>query len=172
VGEDNLDIRKQQIGYNGKADDAEIYAPYGMSYNLPENCLCLYAQVGGDEGNLVVFPDRSEDRIKDLKRGEVAFFNPLTKTRTIYRQNGDMEIVTSGDKGDLNLTVKGDVNLTGSGEMNVDIATTNWKGDIIQDGTITNTQTTSNGIPLDGHKHSGSPSAPTGPVSNTGASIP
>ena len=168
VGKDDKDIRVQQVGYNGDAKDAEIWAPYGMSYNLPPDCLCLYAQIGGDQGNLVVLPDRSQDRVKDLKEGEVAFFNPLTKTRTIYRKNGDMEIVTAGENGDFNLTVKG--------VANIDIPTTNWTGDInltgdiIQTGSITNDQTTSSGIDLDGHTHTGSPTAPTGAVSDTGVS--
>ena len=97
-------------------------------------------QVGGDEGNLVVLPDRSQDRVKDLKEGEVAFFNPLTKSRTIYRQNGDMEVVTEGESGDrlttikkdeittiggkLTMTVVGDVDLTAA-NVNIDAATTN-----------------------------------------------
>lgn len=140
TGKDDRDIRVQQVAYNGKAEDAEIYAPYGVSYNLPPDCLCLYVQVGGDEGNLVVLPDRSQDRVKDLKEGEVAFFNPLTKSRTIYRQNGDMEVVTEGESGDrlttikkdeittiggkLTMTVVGDVDLTAA-NVNIDAATTN-----------------------------------------------
>jgi len=128
IGTDDKDIRRQQISYNGAPKDAEIWAPYGMSYNLPPDSVCLYAQVGGDSGNLVVLPDRSQDRVKDLKEGEVAFFNPLTKTRTIYRQNGDMEIVTEsneeGEGGDLNLTVANDVNLKAK-NVNIDAATTN-----------------------------------------------
>ena len=129
VGKADRDMRVQQVSYNGKAEDAEIYAPYGMSYNLPPDCLCLYAQIGGDQGNLVVLPDRSQDRVKDLKEGEVAFFNPLTKTRTIYRQNGDMEIVTEGENGDVNLTVKG--------VANINAPTTNWVGDINHTGDLT-----------------------------------
>ena len=140
IGKDDRDIRVQQVGYNGKAEDAEIYAPYGMSYNLPADCLCLYVQIGGDQGNLVVLPDRSQDRVRDLKAGEVAFFNPLTKSRTIYRENGDMEIVTDGEKGDRSTTIKGDdvatvggkVTVTVSGDVdltaanvNIDAATTN-----------------------------------------------
>ena len=124
IGKDDKDLRVQQVSYNGKADDAEIYAPYGMSYNLPPDSLCLYVQVGGDQGNLVVLPDRSQDRVKGLAEGEVAFFNPLTQSRTIYRQNGDMEIVTAGEKGDVNMTVKGEVNLKAT-NVYVDAATTN-----------------------------------------------
>jgi len=119
VGKDERDIRVQQVSYNGKADDAEIWAPYGMSYNLPPDCLSLYAQIGGDEGNLIVFPDRSQDRVKNLKEGEVSFFNPLTKTSTTYRKNGDLEIVTSGDSGDMSVTIKKDLTITVTGDVNI-----------------------------------------------------
>lgn len=168
MGKDDKDVRIQQVSAHGVPDDAEIYAPYGMSYNLPEGCLCLHIQLSEDEGDVIILPDRSKDRVKDLKRGEVAFFNPLTKTRTIYRQNGNMEIVTEGDKGDFNLTVKGVANMV--------IPTTNWTGDINLTGDINQTggqivsgDVTASGISLVNHTHAGSPTAPSGPVSNTGA---
>lgn len=97
AGSDDKDTRIQQVSYNGKAQDGEAWAPYGMSYNVPPNSLSLYVQIGGDQGNLVILPDRSQDRVKNLKEGEVAFFNPLTKSRTIYRANGDMDITVNGD---------------------------------------------------------------------------
>lgn len=124
VGSDDKDVRVQQVGYNGAAVDAEVYAPYGMSYNLPPGCLCLYAQVGGDGGNLVVLPDRSQDRVRDLAEGEVAFFNPLTKSRTVYRQDGTLEIVTEGNAGHLSVTVKGNVSLSAQ-QVDIDAAVTN-----------------------------------------------
>lgn len=95
-GTDDKDVRIQQYSKNGDVDDAEIYAPYGMSYNLPENSLCLFALVGGDDGNIILLPDRSQDRVKDLKRGEVAFFNPLTQSRIIYKENTDISATAEG----------------------------------------------------------------------------
>jgi len=136
-GTDDKDVRIQQYSKNGDVDDAEIYAPYGMSYNLPENSLCLFAQIGGDDGNIILLPDRSQDRVKDLKRGEVALFNPLTQSRMVFRLNGDIEIVTEGENGDRLTTIKkdditvvggdstdtitGDKTVTISGEMNVTV---------------------------------------------------
>lgn len=105
---DDKDLRVQQVSYNGKADTAEVYAPYGMSYNVPPDSLSLYGAIGGDEGNLVTFPDRPQDRIRNLKETEVAFFNPITKTSTIYKQNGDLVITTNGENGDFLVTVKKD----------------------------------------------------------------
>ena len=138
LGSDDLDVRVQQVSYNGKVGDAEIWAPYGMSYNLPDNCLCLYMQIGGDSGNLVVLPDRSQDRVKNLKSGEVAFFNPLTKTRTIYRENGDMEIVVNGGRtttisGDDIATVSGKRTTTISGD---DVTVVNGSSEVTVSGTM------------------------------------
>ncbi len=106
--QDEGDIRTQQISYNGKVDDAEIYMPYGLSANIPADSFCMYVQIGGDNGALVVLPDRSQDRIKDLADGEVALFNPLTKSRTIYRSNGDIEEVVTGENGSKSVTIKKD----------------------------------------------------------------
>lgn len=203
AGKDNTDYRVQQVSANGKAIDAEIWAPYGMSYNIPVNSLCTYLQVGGDQANLIVLPDRSQDRVKDLKPGEVAYFNPLTQSRTVYRENGDIEVITSGTQGDLITTIKGDhtvtiegastVNITGDcnltigGVANIDVATANWTGDFNLDGnlnvtgdadvdgdidgtTITGSSDVKTGsISLKTHKHVGSPTAPTGSITPTGA---
>lgn len=137
---DASDIRLQQIELNGKAHDAEVYMPYGMSANIPPGSLGILLQIGGDEGFLVVLPDKSGDRIKGLAENEVAFFNPITKSRTIYRSNGDIEQVVTGENGtksvtikkDLTIVVGGDVNLTATGDVdvtadnvNIDAATTN-----------------------------------------------
>lgn len=100
-GTDDKDVRIQQYGKNGDVDDAEIWAPYGMSYNIPENSLCLFSQIGGDDGNIILLPDRSQDRIKGLKRGEVAYFNPLTRSRTIYKENTDISTTAEGPTANL-----------------------------------------------------------------------
>ena len=184
TGKDNGDFRVQQISANRKAIDAEIYAPYGMSYNVPVDSLCVYLQVGGDSGNLIVLPDRSQDRVKDLKPGEVAFFNPLTKTRTVYRENGDMEIVTEGSNGDVLMTVKkdltivaeGDVNITSGGVMNLngDVnidGALDVTGDIDSGATITGSDVKAGSIDLKTHRHVGSITAPTGSITPTGTPI-
>ena len=145
AGKDDKDIRVQQVSYNSKAENVEVWAPYGMSYNPPPNCLSLCVQIGEDQGNLVALPDRSQDRVKNLAEGEVAFFNPLTQTRTIYRADKSIEIVSEGGRtttiteddvttvqgdksvtvdGEMNITVTGDCNLTAS-NVNIDAATTN-----------------------------------------------
>ena len=124
-GADDSNLRRQQISYNGKADDGEIYAPYGMSYNIPADSLSLYFVVSNDPGNLIVMPDRPNDRIKNLAEGEVAIFNPLTKTNIIFKQNGDLDIVTTGDSGQINANVKSKINIdTG------DDVTINCTGDV------------------------------------------
>jgi len=120
-GTDDQDVRIQQYAKNGDVDDAEIWAPYGLSYNLPENSLCLFAQIGGDDGNIILLPDRSQDRVKNLKRGEVALFNPLTKSRMVFRLNGDIEIVTEGESGDRLTTIKKDEIMTVGGDKTVTV---------------------------------------------------
>lgn len=128
VTEDNLDIRIQQVTFNKRPSDAEIFFPYGMSGNVPADSLCVVISINNDPGFLVCLPDRSQDRIKGLKMGEVAIFNPLTKSRTIFKENGDIEQVLEGESGSKITVIKNDysvevgasttVNSTGTIDIN------------------------------------------------------
>lgn len=118
---DSNDVRVQQVGFNENAIDAEVWAPYGMSYNVPVGSQGLLIQVGGDAGNNIFLPDRSQDRIKGLKENEVAFFNPISKSRAIFLDNGDIVIITEGTNGDMIVTIKGDNTVNIGGECNITI---------------------------------------------------
>lgn len=131
-GTDDQDVRLQQYSKNGDVDDAEIYAPYGISYNVPPGSLCLFAQIGGDDGNIILLPDRSQDRVKNLAESEVAIGNPISKSNTIYKKNGNIVTVTEGDVGDIELTIQGKVTIVVAGNVdlkattvNIDATTTN-----------------------------------------------
>ena len=138
---DSGDVRLQQVTYNGKSTDAQLWMPYGMSANVAPGSLCLYAQIGGDGGELVIFPDRSQDRVKGLKSGEVALFNPLTQSRTIYRKNGDIEEVVTGENGTKSVTIKKDWTVVVGGDVSI---TTTGKTDIVSTGDVNITASTIN----------------------------
>jgi len=189
---DTAEKRVQQVSMQGVPKDVEVWFPYGMSGNVPVGSLGVIVQIGPDPGNLVFFPDRSQDRIKDLKDGEVAFFNPITKSKVVFKQNGDIETTTAGSNGDYKVTVKGDNTLEVAGNVVINVAgdcnvtvdgDTNWKGDFNLDGDFTatgdvdgktltgSTDVKTGSISLKTHLHIGSPTAATGPVTPTGAPI-
>jgi len=179
--DDSKDIRVQQIAYNGKALDVEVYAPYGISYNVPVGSLGILLQIGDDPANKIFLPDRSQDRVKGLEESEIAIFNPITKSRVVFKKNGDIDIDTAGSVGDFNITVKGNCNLTASttnltGDLNVD-GNLSVTGDADVDGDLDATNVDATGdvkagsISLKTHLHGGSLTAPTGGVVPTGAPI-
>jgi len=112
-------VRLQQVEYNAKPITAEVWAPYGMSYNVPIGSMGILIQVDGDSGNNIFLPDRSEDRIKNLKETEVGFFNPISKSRALFLENGDIAITTAGTNGDMITVIKGDNTLTVAGKCKI-----------------------------------------------------
>ena len=140
---DTGERRIQQIQYNGNPIDVEVWAPYGMSYNIPtsgKGSTGIVLQVIGDPGNLIFLPDRSQDRVKNLKAGEVAFFNPLTKSRVVFKENGNIETTTEGSDGDMITTVQGDKTISIGGACNITVdGACNLNADSVNiDASVTN----------------------------------
>jgi phage gp45-like len=101
--EDAGNIRVQQVSYLGNVTEVEVYMPYGMSANIPAGALSYKFIIGGDDGNIVVLADDSKNRPKGLQESEVAVFNPVTQSRTVYKQSGDVDLTL--EKGSHNITV-------------------------------------------------------------------
>lgn len=184
---DDRDFPVQQVEYLDKAANCEIITPYGVHANLPANdevLLTMWA-VAGQEDYRVGMGYTPKLRPKDLPVGEVVFYHPLSQSKMQYKNNGDIEIDVIGENGsflitvkkDLKITVAGDVTFDVTGTSTVNVPTTNWTGDInltgnldVSGNTTLGATVTSNGKDIsDTHKHAGSPTAPDGPVSNTGA---
>lgn len=101
--------------YNGKESQYMIMTPYGLFSNAPKDAFLALFSVQGEESNKFGIESTPDKRFKNLKPGEVAIGNVLSRTVTIYKENGDMDIVVTGDNGDLNLTIKKDKNTTVGG---------------------------------------------------------
>jgi len=124
---DDGELPIQQILHNGKTTQAFILFPYGIHANLPPRALLTTFNIFGNEQNKVAMGGLPQERIKELKEGEVVFFHPLTKSKIHFKENGDIDIESIKD---LNLLTK---NVNGQHE-NVDLATKNIT--INADGTI------------------------------------
>lgn len=161
-GKDDLDVPIQQVSYLGKTADVEIITPYGVHANLPTNndVLMTMWSVAGQEDFRVGMGYTPKLRPKETPVGEVIFYHPLTQSRVQFKNNGDIEIDSTGDNGstiitikkDLSITVLGDttINTTGdttvttdgnavidvTGTATVDCPTTNWTGDINLTGNL------------------------------------
>lgn len=157
AGTDTEQFAVQQMEYLGKVADGIIIFPYGLHGNVPADSLALMLAVQGSADNRAAIAWTPKDR-PTLKDGEVAFYHPPTDAFMIWRQNGDLDI-EAGNGGASNINIKAaTVNLA---------ADVNITGDTVFTGSVT-----ANGKVIDDtHSHTGSPSAPTGGVSNTGTPI-
>jgi hypothetical protein len=167
-GTDAENFATQKVEYLGKLAEALMVFPYGMHANIPADSLALMFSVQGHPDNRAAIGWTPNDR-PTLTDGEVAFYHPPTDAFIIWRENGDLEIEAgTGGAGNINITalntnITSNVNITG----NVTIT-----GNLTVTGSTVLAGITSNGKNVgDTHTHGGSPTAPTGPVSNTGVPV-
>lgn len=104
----------------------EVVHPYGLSSNAPVNSLALMFNVMGQEENRAAIVYDPKNRFKELKSGEVALGNFVTKSVVKFLENGDIEITGTNDQnisitGDNNVTIGGsnDINITGDNDVTV-----------------------------------------------------
>lgn len=135
----------QQAVSLGRVGDNIILFPYGLYADLPAETLLKTLAPG-------VAISVTVERPSDTEQGEPVFFHPVTGSRIIMRNNGDVEIIADKVK------FSGGVEI--GGNLTVD-------GDTALGATVT-----SNGKDIsDTHTHTGSPTAATGPVTPTGTPI-
>lgn len=171
-GADDGQFPTQQMTYLGKVADGITVFPYGFHANVTADVLALMFSVQGLPENRLAMPFNTKKRPK-LAAGEVAFFHPPTMSFIIGRANGDLDIETGdGGTGNVNINCK-QANVTASESVTLDTPETTITGNLTVTGDTTLSSTvTSGGKDIsDTHTHTGSPTAPSGPVSNTGAVV-
>lgn len=135
----------QQVSYLGKVGDAFVLFPYGFHANVPTGELALLLNLQGNPEARVALPTSPLKRVK-VAAGEVVVFHPPSGSKIHFKADGTIEMTAS------NVKVIGDLEVTGS--------------------TVLSATVTSNGKDIsDTHTHVGSPTAPDGPVSNTGVPV-
>lgn len=93
---DNKQFPAHQMEYLGKVADGANLNPYGVHTNIPADVLVLGASVQGNPDNRVALGVLPKSRPK-LEEGEVAFYHPKTGAFIIWREGGNLEIVTDGN---------------------------------------------------------------------------
>lgn len=163
----------QQIEYLGKVANSFIVFPYGMHANVGADALALLFAVQGASGNKAAIAGSPQKRPKNLAAGEVVFYHPNTGSLIHFRTNGDLDIDTVKESpGNVNINVV-QANITASDSVNITAPDTNITGDLDVSGDTTlGANVSSNGKDIsDTHTHGGSPTAPDGAVSDTGAPV-
>lgn len=124
-GSESLSFPIQQFKMNGRVGDAYIVSPYGVHANLPVNQPALNLS---PDGTILMGVD-PVGRIK-IEAGEVVFYHPVTKSKTHYKNNGDIDLQTASKAivTAPNIELNGDVTISGNlqvgGDFNNDGAAT------------------------------------------------
>lgn len=154
----------------GQPVELTIVFPYGLYCDLPNNALVKKIC----EKSAVPF---TIDRPDDLQTGEPSYFHPLTNTRIVCRNNGDLEITTDDGNSTGNVIINClEAQINASTSVTIDTPQTNITGNVQIDGNLNvdgatslSSTVTSNGKDIsDTHTHAGSPTAPAGAISPTG----
>lgn len=129
VGNDSGNHQTSQAQYWGKASDFEVIYPYGLCANPPKDSLILLLNVMAQEENKAGIANLHEQRFRNLKEGEVAVGNYLTRSVTKFLANGDIEIFSANDEkiaitNDSTKTVGGDMTVTVSGNVTLNVTGT------------------------------------------------
>ena len=123
-GSDDTEFPVQQVAYNGNTADVEIISPYGLHANISasgESLGTMFAVEGQDDYR-VVMAYTPTLRPMGLAEGEVVLYHPITKSQVYFRNNGDIDIETTGTDGDINITTNNNINIetTGAdGDLNI-----------------------------------------------------
>lgn len=163
-----LQFAAQQVNYLNKTADSAMLFPFGVYANLPPDVLTLIASVQGNPDNRVALGCLLKDR-PDLESGETAFYHPATGSFIIWRQGGNLEINTDAD-----ITANcANATITAETKVTIDSPTTDVTGllNVLNSLNVTGTVTNNGKNIGDTHSHTGSPTAPNGPVSNTGTVV-
>ena len=98
---------EQQTVALGRVGAHAIIFPHGMFTDLPNGALIKEVEEGAAISVTV-------ERPSDTETGEPTFFHPSTNTRIIFRNNGDLDIITDSDTaGNINInTVNANITCT------------------------------------------------------------
>jgi phage baseplate assembly protein V len=154
-------ILVQVLGMAGEVrSDIEHLQQYGLkSIPLPGSRGLLVCYGGNKDNGTVINVDDKRYGQFSLQPGDVCLYSK-NGAHTIYRGDDIIEILD----GTKTITIGSMIATFSSTGLNI-------VGDITATGEIT-AKTTGTAIPLSTHKHTGSPTAPTGAVSPTGSPTP
>lgn len=157
---DQQQFATQKVEYLGKVADATMVFPYGMHANVAIDSLTLLFSVQGNPDNRAAIAWLPKS-LPDLKPDEVAFFHPKIPNLIIKLQEDGQLLIKSAVKVFVDAP---EAEFTGNVKINGNL-------EVVGSTTLSAT-VTSNGKDIsDTHTHSGSPTAPTGAISDTGAVV-
>lgn len=80
-----------------KSGNVFLITPYGFDHHPPNGSLSLVLQVMANEGNRTAIAAYPQKRFDNLKEGEVAVGNYLTRAIIKFNEDGDVEVYAPRD---------------------------------------------------------------------------
>lgn len=147
-----------EVSYLGKEANGIAFYPYGFHANAPPESWALMLSIQGHPDNRALLV--SEPKVRpELKSGEVALYHPLIPDLIITLQSDGQLLIKSGVKVFVNAP---EAEFTDNVKINGNL-------EVVGNTTLSST-VISNGKDIsDTHTHEGSPTAPDGARSDTGA---
>lgn len=117
VTDDSEAYPQGQCEHNGKTINYTRLSPYGLDSNPPKDFHLLLLSSQGQEGVRFGIASNMNSRKSGLKEGEIAVYNPVTKSFVFFKENGDIEIDSQKD---VVVKTKGNVVVTPGGSATID----------------------------------------------------
>lgn len=154
---DGEQILSHQISYLGKVANGIVFYPYGFHANAPPESWALMLSIEGHSESRALLVSEPKVRPK-LKPGEVALYSPLIPGLIITLQ------------ADKQLSIKSPVKVFVDAPEAEFISNVKITGNLeVVGSTKLSSTVTSGGKDIsDSHSHTGSPTAPSGAISDTG----
>ena len=120
------------LGRNGQP--IQLASLYGLVHNPPIGSQVLLLPQNGQESNSIGLPDHPNIRpLKNLLPGEVALVNYLTGAYVLFKENGDIEVVSPGN---VDVTATGNITMTAA-QINLNGVIIDGSGNITTGGVVT-----------------------------------
>jgi phage baseplate assembly protein V len=117
--DDSSGLRSGTASWLGRENQPiQLASLYGLVHNPPIGCQVLLLPQSGQESNCIGLPDLPASRKKGLASGEVAIVNYLTGSYVLFKQNGDIEVITTAGNlianivGNMTATITGNITAT------------------------------------------------------------
>lgn len=187
VGKDNGPYSYSYTQYLGRVIPFRELTPYSVYSKCPkgDNSLIDHWAINGMEEDRVGIANVLSGRYKNLREGEAIHGNTETGTHIFYKENGDQNITVTKDQnvnikgngtinvsGNVTINVTGTTSVTSTGNLSFTAPLTTFNGPVVVNGPFTTIGLTIlQGLAWLLHGHSGSPTAPNGPVTPTGGVV-
>lgn len=132
---DSGNLRKGTAAWLGRdGQPIQLASLYGLVHNPPIGSQVLILPQNGQESNSIGLPDHPNIRpLKNLKPGEVALVNYLTGAHVIFKESGDIEVVSPGN---VTVTASGSITMSAS-QINLNGVIIDASGNITTSGVVT-----------------------------------